>query len=118
MQFRHDNTNLEASNTTVAISKRRPDNTIVMLDGYCFDYTRGFGEVKSKHFYDKYHSINKDLARVGIFCKNAIDVNNMNGVLGFQAVGKLDNELNLNKTLCKAIHLIFFFFEHVCISNI
>ncbi|CAO3626379.1 unnamed protein product [Cunninghamella blakesleeana] len=84
----HDNTNLESSTTTASISKRRPDSSIVMLDGYCFDYSRGFGEVKSKHFYNKYQSINKDLARVGIFCKNSIDVNNMKGVLGFQAVGR------------------------------
>ncbi|CAO3654370.1 unnamed protein product [Cunninghamella echinulata] len=83
-----DSTNLEASKTTVSISKRRPDSTIVTLDGYCFDYNRGFGEVKSKYHYEKHDNLSKDLARVGVFSKNAIDISNMNGVLGFQAVGR------------------------------
>ncbi|CAO3652138.1 unnamed protein product [Cunninghamella blakesleeana] len=83
-----DTVNLEASKTSISISKRRPDNCITQLDGYDYDSNLGFGEVKSHHETNNKAAICKDLIRLGVFSKNSIDVGNMNAVLCFQAIGR------------------------------
>jgi hypothetical protein len=80
--------NQEANKTSATISRRRPDSSISTLKGYSIDYSRAFGEVKSLVHANNSAAIGKDLVRLGLFAKNAIDIHNMAGILTFQAVGK------------------------------
>ncbi|KAI8332251.1 hypothetical protein BC941DRAFT_474343 [Chlamydoabsidia padenii] len=71
------------------VSKRFPDTCITKLNGVDWDYNVGFGEVKCAGEGDNLHGICKDLLRLGIFSKNAIDIGNIEGVLSFQAVARI-----------------------------
>ncbi|CAO3601265.1 unnamed protein product [Absidia cylindrospora] len=64
----------DSSNHPATIIRRRPDNSIVVLDGNCIDYSRGFPEVKSQSYANNPSSVGNDLIRLGVFVKNAIDV--------------------------------------------
>ncbi|SAM08097.1 hypothetical protein [Absidia glauca] len=82
-----DHLNLESKKSAL-VSKRRPDSCLTRLNGVKYGTTLACGEVKcasaSAHLYD----ICKDTLRIGIFCKNALDVGKMKGILGIQAVGR------------------------------
>ncbi|KAG2214070.1 hypothetical protein INT45_006476 [Circinella minor] len=83
--------NEEAKNSSGMISKQRPDGAVSKLDGRFFGSTLGYIEVKSiKESHNKY-AISKDLARIGILSKNALDVTGNLGCLGIQV-----NGLNMN----------------------
>lgn len=47
-----------------------------------------YGEAKSAAQGDNNYLICRDLLRIAIFCKNALDVQSMEGVLGLQIVGR------------------------------
>jgi hypothetical protein len=49
---------------------------------------QGFGEIKCHGEADNKHAIGKDLLRLGIFAKNAIDTHNLDSILVFQAIGR------------------------------
>ncbi|KAG1473866.1 hypothetical protein G6F56_000698 [Rhizopus delemar] len=68
---------------------KRPDICITSLHGVQWKANHGFGEVKSFHQGDKSNFLLcADLVRVGIFCRNACALQNMDGVLGLHIVGR------------------------------
>ncbi|KAG1473430.1 hypothetical protein G6F56_000953 [Rhizopus delemar] len=66
-------------------SNKRPDGSI-MLKTY-EKINLGFIEVKEEKCQNNETKLNKDLYRLGVFSKNAIDQNHLLGVLGVQVVG-------------------------------
>lgn len=50
--------------------------------------THGYGEAKSASQSNNSYLVCQDLLRIAIFCKNAFDVHNMEGVLGQQVIGR------------------------------
>ncbi|CEP19309.1 hypothetical protein [Parasitella parasitica] len=67
----------------------RPDITITRLQGVRWRYNLGFGEAKKPAQPDSnLFTICKDLLHVGVFCKNSIDPQNMDGVMALQIVGR------------------------------
>ncbi|KAG1048492.1 hypothetical protein G6F43_009120 [Rhizopus delemar] len=70
-----------------SITKRRPDSCISELEGLYFDASLGFVEVKPSSEDDNKHALSKDLVRLGMFSKNAIDRWGMRGCLSIQVVG-------------------------------
>ncbi|OAD77796.1 C2H2-type zinc finger transcription factor [Phycomyces blakesleeanus NRRL 1555(-)] len=71
------------------LSTKRPDICISRLHGMTWASNHGYGEVKSAAQGGNNYSICRDLLRVGIFCKNALDTHNMEGVLGLQVIGRM-----------------------------
>ncbi|KAI8063737.1 uncharacterized protein B0P05DRAFT_581076 [Gilbertella persicaria] len=57
----------------------RPDIAITRLQGFRWRYNLGFGEAKPAQPDSNHFAICKDLLRVGVFCKNSIDSQNMDG---------------------------------------
>ncbi|KAF7732365.1 hypothetical protein EC973_005261 [Apophysomyces ossiformis] len=90
IMFRWTSTNnLESKKaSSISISQRRPDSSISKFDGVHLGLTLGFGEVKCHGESKNHYAIAKDLVRLGIFTKNAIDIGKLKGVLSFQAIGK------------------------------
>jgi hypothetical protein len=86
------------------LSIKRPDICSSRLHGMTRASNHGYGDAKSTALGDNNHSICRDLLRVGIFCKNALDEQNMEGVLGFTGYWKNGYILRLsfaiNNTLC------------------
>ncbi|KAG1166836.1 hypothetical protein G6F36_012791 [Rhizopus arrhizus] len=70
-----------------SITKRRPDSCISELEGLYFDASLGFVEVKPSSEDDNKQTLSKDLVRLGMFSKNAIDRWGMRGCLSIQVVG-------------------------------
>ncbi|KAI8063052.1 hypothetical protein BDF21DRAFT_496949 [Thamnidium elegans] len=66
----------------------RPDIAITRLQGVRWRYNLGFGEAKPAQPDSNHFAICKDLLRVGVFCKNSIDSQNMDGVMGLKIVGR------------------------------
>ncbi|KAI9499489.1 hypothetical protein BDB00DRAFT_880775 [Zychaea mexicana] len=61
----------------------RPDACITSLNGGAvWGTSRGFGEVKCFSQAENKFAVAKDLIRLGHFSMNAIDIHNMNGVVG------------------------------------
>ncbi|KAI9016361.1 hypothetical protein CLU79DRAFT_805338 [Phycomyces nitens] len=62
-----------------------PDLTITSLNGVKWSTSHGYCEVKSA-----YHETNNffDQIRVAKFCKNALDAQNMEGILGLEIIGR------------------------------
>lgn len=87
LYFRTDQTTLETKKG-YGFSKRRPDICITGLNGTNWKINHGFGEAKAYSESNNHFSLCKDLLRVGIFCKNSIDLGSMKAVLGIQVVGK------------------------------
>lgn len=75
-------------NSSSSISQDRPDACISNLDGMIWGNTRGFGEVKCFSQVGNTFAIAKDLVRLALFSKNAIDTHGMHGILAFQAIGR------------------------------
>lgn len=55
------------------LSTKRPDICITRLHGMTWASTHDYGEAKSAAQGGNNYSICRDLLRVGIFCKNALD---------------------------------------------
>lgn len=66
----------------------RPDLTISSLHGMKWKTTYGYGEAKSAAQDTNNFLICQDLLRVAILCKDALDLQNMEGVLGLQVIGR------------------------------
>lgn len=70
------------------LSAKRPDICITSLHGMTWMSNHGYGEAKSAAQGENNYLICHDLLRIAIFCKNALDVQNMEGVLGLQIIGR------------------------------
>ncbi|KAI9483107.1 MAG: hypothetical protein EXX96DRAFT_599675 [Benjaminiella poitrasii] len=75
----------------------RPDLTITSLKGVNWSTSHGYGEVKSVYHEANNFLLSKDLIRVAIFCKNALNAHNLEGVLG--ALQLPNNLCDLRKLL-------------------
>ncbi|KAI7869716.1 hypothetical protein BDF14DRAFT_1874121 [Spinellus fusiger] len=80
---------LEARKNDGLVNKNRPDICITSLCSSQFSTNHGFGEVKSAAYDSNHFLLCKDLLRVAIFCKDALDTHNMEAVLGIQAIGRV-----------------------------
>jgi hypothetical protein len=67
---------------------RRPDLTITSLKGVKWSTSHGYGEVKPVYHEANNFLLSNDLIRVAIFCKNALDAQNLEGILGLQIIGR------------------------------
>ncbi|KAG2182612.1 hypothetical protein INT44_005591 [Umbelopsis vinacea] len=70
------------------LSNNRPDICISRLHGMTWASNLGYGEAKSAMQGGNNYSICRDLLRIGIFCKNALDAYDMESVLGLQVIGR------------------------------
>ncbi|KAG1461383.1 hypothetical protein G6F46_005863 [Rhizopus delemar] len=75
------------------LSTKRPDICISRLHGMTWASNHGYGEAKSAAQCGNNYSICRDLLRVGIFCKNALDAQNMEGYILYLGFA-------INRTLC------------------
>ena len=66
----------------------RPDCVLSQMVGPKCYFSRVFDEVKSADSVDENDLLAKDLLRLGVFGKDAIDTDSMEGVMLYQAVGK------------------------------
>ncbi|KAL0076779.1 hypothetical protein J3Q64DRAFT_1770683 [Phycomyces blakesleeanus] len=67
---------------------RRPDLTVTSLKGVKWSTSHGYGEVKPVCHEANNFLLSNDLIRVAIFCKNAFDAQNLEGILGLQIIGR------------------------------
>ncbi|KAG2207588.1 hypothetical protein INT45_002603, partial [Circinella minor] len=82
--FRWTSTNsMNAPNSVIG----RPDVMISALRGVTFTKNIGFGEMKSMQQCSNNFVISKDLIRLGLFSKEAINNYNLKGCLAIQSVG-------------------------------
>ncbi|KAG1463808.1 hypothetical protein G6F46_002580 [Rhizopus delemar] len=65
-----------------------PDLTISSLHGMKWKMTYGYGEAKSAAQGANNFLICQDLYRIAILCKDALDLQNMEGFLGLQVIGR------------------------------
>lgn len=86
--FRWTNELTVESKKNQSLLNWRPDIAITRLQGVRWRYNLGFGEAKPAQPDSNHFAICKDLLRVGVFCKNSIDSQNMDGVMGLQIVGR------------------------------
>lgn len=70
-------------------SKKRPDAVGCTINQSQWGPYKLFGEVKCKLQQDNKYFLALDLVKLGLFSKKAIDDCDMNGVLSFQAIGKI-----------------------------
>jgi hypothetical protein len=63
----------------------------------------GFVEAKQLNEAGNHYKINMDLIRLGVFSKNAIDINKLSGVLAIQAVGRCN--MKRTSTVVEQSHL-------------
>jgi hypothetical protein len=66
----------------------RPDICITKLQGIKWKSNIGFGEEKPAHQTSNCYMICRDLLRISTFCKNALDMQTMMGVMGLQVIGR------------------------------
>ncbi|ORX49543.1 hypothetical protein DM01DRAFT_1394358, partial [Hesseltinella vesiculosa] len=69
------------------LTNMRPDITITHARGVHWAVSSGYGEAKPTVEADNNFMLCRDLMRVAIFCKDALDEYDMDGVLGLQVVG-------------------------------
>ncbi|KAI7901899.1 uncharacterized protein BX663DRAFT_474490 [Cokeromyces recurvatus] len=67
-------------------SNKRPDGCITLKTYE--KISLGFIEVKEEKYRNDKNKLNKDLYKLGVFSKNAIDQNHLHGMLGIQTVGE------------------------------
>ncbi|KAI8875875.1 hypothetical protein K501DRAFT_201686 [Backusella circina FSU 941] len=70
-------------------SQRRPDVVTAVMNQRKFNESRGFGEAKTDEALNGNYCLTKNLIRLGIFGKQAIDVHSMNTTPHSQAIGNL-----------------------------
>ncbi|KAG1110265.1 hypothetical protein G6F42_015390 [Rhizopus arrhizus] len=80
-------TTLEAKKQQSLLSWR-PDICITSLQGIKWKANIGFGEAKPAHQGSNHYSVCRDLLRVAVFCKDALDTQKMKGIMGLQIVGR------------------------------
>ncbi|KAG1438715.1 hypothetical protein G6F56_012546 [Rhizopus delemar] len=80
-------TTLEAKNEQ-SLLNWRPDLCVTRLQGVKWSSSLGFGEAKPACQESNLYVICRDLLRVAMFCKDALDTQKMVGVLGLQIVGR------------------------------
>lgn len=71
------------------LSMNHPDLCLSSLHGVKWKATHGYGEAKSASQGNNNFLICQDLLRIAIFCKNALDAQNMESVLGIQVIGRI-----------------------------
>lgn len=69
-------------------STNKPDCIISIIKGDCFKGSLGFGEVKSPLEVGNHFAVNKDLFRLGAFCKAATDADKLSACLALHVTGK------------------------------
>ena len=77
-----------AKETGVHSSSNRPDAIVSRVAGTNLGENFVFGEVKPAHVVSDTYLLLKDLLRLGVFAKDAIDQDKLEAVITFQAVGK------------------------------
>ncbi|KAL7335695.1 hypothetical protein PS15p_201130 [Mucor circinelloides] len=80
-------TTLEAKKQQSLLSWR-PDICITSLQGIKWKANIGFGKAKPAHQGSNHYSVGRDLLRVAVFCKNALDTQKMKGIMSLQIVGR------------------------------
>jgi hypothetical protein len=79
---------MEARKNDDLANKIRPDICITSLCGSRFSTSHGFGEMKSAAYESNHFFLCKNLLRVATFSKDALDTQNMEAVLGIQAIDR------------------------------
>lgn len=79
---------MEAKNEQSLLSWR-PDLCVTRLQGVKWSSSLGSGEAKPACQESNLYVICRDLLRVAMFCKDALDTQKMVGVLGLQIVGRI-----------------------------
>ncbi|KAF7722096.1 hypothetical protein EC973_003711 [Apophysomyces ossiformis] len=79
--------NLNTTERALTLDSSRPDCYLVSIQESMSSCSLGFGEVKPSAHEKNSALLAADLIRTAMFCKNAIDVHQMDAVLGFQAKG-------------------------------
>ncbi|EPB91015.1 hypothetical protein HMPREF1544_02084 [Mucor circinelloides 1006PhL] len=67
---------------------RHPDLTVTGLKGVKWSTSHGYGEVRPVCYEANNFLLSNDLIRVAIFYKNALDAQNLEGILGLQIIGR------------------------------
>lgn len=75
----------EECKSNISLTHERPDGHIYSCTNKM--ETLGYVEVKGQSALNNHYLINLDLARLGIFCKNALDIHGGQGKIAIQAVG-------------------------------
>jgi hypothetical protein len=70
-----------------ANSQRRPDAVMAIMHQRRFNESRGFGEVKTAEALSDNYCLTKDLVRLGVFGKQAIDIYSIKATLLSQVIG-------------------------------
>jgi hypothetical protein len=78
---------VEASSDDVN-KRRRPDAAVSKVVQDRFQESLVLGEAKTKERVKDTYELTRDLIRIGVFSKEAIDSSNIDTVMSFQAVGK------------------------------
>lgn len=65
----------------------RPDYKVDVYENYQWAFTSLFGEIKASQDATPLAKIT-DFHRIAIFCKDALDKQNLNNVIGVQIIGK------------------------------
>lgn len=66
----------------------RPDMCITKSYGVKWSSSCGYGEAKASKQAEDHHVVYYDLLKVAAFCKNALDKQKFDGILGIQIVGR------------------------------
>lgn len=86
--FRTSVANDECKSSEMTLLLARPDSTISMVIGTEIRQTVGYGEVKPASQALNHKLVGKDLVRLALLAKNAIDTYRSKFVLSFLVVGK------------------------------
>ncbi|KAI9300043.1 hypothetical protein BJ944DRAFT_171469, partial [Cunninghamella echinulata] len=87
----HDPTNHKIfrwlNRTTVDIKKLRPDGSIILASQRHTSYALGYCEVKPFETEANTALTHEDLLRLSLFCKNSLDIGEIQAMICFQVVG-------------------------------
>ncbi|KAI7855509.1 hypothetical protein BDC45DRAFT_427545, partial [Circinella umbellata] len=86
-----------------------PDCVVSQMAGPKCTFSRVFGEIKSADNVDENDLLAKDLLRLGVFGKDAIDTDSMEGVMLYQAVGKSHHHFYGISLVSDGLYLMFEF---------
>lgn len=86
--FRTSVANDECKSSEMSLLLVRPDSTISMVIGTEIGQTVGYGEVKPASQALNHKLVGKDLVRLALLAKNAIDTYRSKFILSFLVVGK------------------------------
>ncbi|KAI9006738.1 hypothetical protein CLU79DRAFT_779276 [Phycomyces nitens] len=80
---------LEAKTISADTAVERPDLCITKSLDHKWHHDSGFGEAKTAKMGESMYLVCKDLWRITIFCKDTMDSQNMQGIIGIQILGRL-----------------------------